>query len=175
MLTDSQVAAIERLNRPVGRIKLHGLGKLVEQILVLQGKEEIKIPEDGYRSVYTPEMLDVPMKKFLAPKYFRPDKRRLTSAVGQVRRRLKGMGTVKPLDLELAFELLLSGKENKSAGLPTMGRKQDDHEALVRARSCWNGKCPPPTSTLKLIDRDPYGEGLQPTLARARWWISIST
>lgn len=131
------------LNRRSGGIELFKLRRLVELVAAQQGKE-IHLPEKAYRSCYRPEMLDEPLKKFLAEKRFTPDHKRLTVAVSRVRRKLKKMGRIDPISVEDSYQLLLSSKGEKSAGLPTMGKKREDTEALSRAEACLKGKCPPP-------------------------------
>lgn len=138
-----QCDRVRDINRKVGPVELYSLRSLVEKVAQSQGRD-LNLPNNGYRSVYEPDMLDEPMKKFLAPKEFHPDRAALTTAVSRVRRKLKGIGLVKPEDLELAHQWLLHTKENNFAGLPTMGKKGEDVGALERARACWNGKCPPP-------------------------------
>lgn len=142
-LTPHQLERIQQINRPVGPIKLYMLARLVADVYEAQGRE-LKLAQDGYRSCYAPEMLDEPMKKFLAPKRFTPDRKRLTAAVSRVRKHLKGLGMNRPLDLDEAYLKVLAAKENKLAGLPTMGSKGEDTEALSRAYACLAGKCPPP-------------------------------
>lgn len=131
-------------NRTSGGIELRFVRRLITDVLKSQGKEDIVIPSEAYRSVYRPEMMDEPMKKFLAPKVFTPDRQRLKSAISRVRRKLKAMGRVTPVTLDDAYLELISTKENNFAGLPTWGRKRDDKDALQRAIQCWRGKCPPP-------------------------------
>lgn len=143
VFSDSQCLGFKDINRKVGPVELKPLRSLVCQVAHEQGRE-INLPVCGYRSVFEPEMLDEPMKKFLSPFRFTPDRDRLTTAVSRVRRKLKGMGVVTPIDLELAHEWLLSAKGDKFAGLPTLGKKGEDVDALARAYACKRGKCPPP-------------------------------
>lgn len=143
VLSDFQCQRVRDINRKVGPVELYRLENLVSHVASLQGRK-INLPENGFRSVFEPAMLDVPMEKFLSPFRFTPDKDRLTTAVNRVRKHLKGMGVVKPVDLEVAFEWLLDSKEQNFAGLPTMGKKGDDSDALARAKACERGKCPPP-------------------------------
>lgn len=131
------------INRTTGGVELYKLRRLVELVAKSQGKE-IVIPEKAYRSCYRAEMLDRPKEKFLAPKLFYPDRKRLTVAVGRVRRKLRKMGKIDPISIGDSYQLLLSNKGDKNAGLPTLGRKQDDEHMLERAIACAKGKCPPP-------------------------------
>lgn len=143
VLNEYQMSRIRDINRKVGPVELFKLEKLVKGVLDAQGRE-IQIPSNGYRSLYEPSMLDAPMEKFLSAKRFQPDKQRLTTAVSRVKAKMRGMGLVEPVSLEEATKWLLQSKENNFAGLPTMGKKGDDLEALERARECERGKCPPP-------------------------------
>lgn len=143
VLSDFQCQRIREINRKVGPVELYSLRNLVSHVAKAQGRD-INLPEDGYRSVFEPSMLDEPKEKFLSDFRFTPDKHRLTSAVGRVRKMLKGLGQVQPLPLDLAYQQVLNAKEENFAGLPTMGKKGDDVDALQRARACERGKCPPP-------------------------------
>lgn len=143
VLNEEQCARVEQINRRVGKIKLYKIARIVAKVAEAQGRE-ISIAENGFRSLYEPSMLDKPMEKFLAPKLFRPDHRRLDTAVQRVRKQLKGMGEVAPVSFEDAYSWLLQSKENNFAGLPTMGKKGEDLGALARAKACARGKCPPP-------------------------------
>lgn len=159
-LNDYQRSRIEQINSKVGPIYLAELADNIKTIALALGKE-ISIPDDGFRSLYEPKMLDVPMEKFMARKGFCPDKARLTAAVSRVRKHLKGLGKIEPVGLDVAYDSLLQTKENNFAGLPTMGKKCDDIDALKRAEQCWRGKCPPPV----VIGH----RGKNTTVARAVW------
>ena len=143
VLSDSQCARINEINRKVGLVELYSLRNLVTNVARSQGRE-LNLPDDGYRSRFEPSMLDEPMKKFLSPFRFTPDRDRLTAAVSRVRRKLKKMGVVNPIPLEESYQWLVTAKENNFAGLPTLGKKGDDADALARAKACARGKCPPP-------------------------------
>lgn len=133
----------KHISRRSGGIELFRVRRLVELVAAQKG-QELHLPEKAYRSCYRPEMLDVPKEKFLAAKRFQPDRKRLNVAVSRVRKKLKKMGQVDPITVRDSYELLLSTKAEKSAGLPTMGKKRDDVHLLERAEACAKGKCPPP-------------------------------
>lgn len=144
VFSEAQMAAIKRINSEVGRVRLYKLERIIKEVAKAQGTNELGLPEDGYRSVYSPQMLDAPLKKFLAPCQFHPDKRRLDRAVRRVKKMFKGLGLCKPLSLDEAYLKLIDTKVENFAGLPTCGKKGEDTEALARAKQCFNGKCPPP-------------------------------
>jgi len=145
VLNSDQISKLEKLNKPVGDVRLHTLAALLSETLRLQDQESLIPPEGKFRSRFDPSMLDIPMEKFLSPIQFHPNSARLRTAINRVRKHLRNMGMVKPLSIEEAFESLRDAKGDRSAGLPTLGRKDEDHDALKRAKQCVAGKCPPPT------------------------------
>jgi hypothetical protein len=67
----------------------------------------------------------------------------LDKAIKRVKKKF-AKKSVKPITLEESYVMLLSDKADHFAGLPTLGKKGDDVDALKRAYMCWRGKCPPP-------------------------------
>jgi len=133
-----------RLHRPVGKIKLYGLTDKVNRALELSGRSE-RVTEGKYRSVYHPDMLTEPLIKFCGTKKFAPSNRgALNEAIRRVKKKF-GKRTANPLTLEQSYHRLLDDKYDHFSGLPLMGRKDEDKDALKRAEQCWRGKCPPPS------------------------------
>lgn len=140
---DLDLERFNQLHRPVGKIELYSLKERVNDALAELGYEE-RVTEAKFRSVYTPEMLVVPLIKFCEGSKFQPrNKRVFRRAVENVRKKLN-KATVRPISLSEAYQLLMMDKADHFAGLPTMGKKADDSQALMRAEQCWEGKCPPP-------------------------------
>lgn len=133
----------KQLHRPVGKIQLHGLTDQVNRALELTKRAE-RVTEGKYRSVYTPEMLTKPLVNFCKGTKFQPRNRKaLDLAVRRVTKKF-AKGITVPWSLEESYHKLLDEKADHFAGLPTLGKKGDDVDALKRAEHCWVGKCPPP-------------------------------
>lgn len=137
------VEKFERIHRSVGKIQLHGLTEKINLAMELTG-ESVRVTEGKYRSMYTKEMLVQPLIKFCTPKRFRPRNRKaLETAIKRVVKKFVKK-KVHVGSLEESYQRLISDKADHFAGLPTLGKKGDDLEALERAKQCWRGKCPPP-------------------------------
>jgi hypothetical protein len=140
---DLDLEKFERIHRPVGKICLYNLKDLVNEAMKLYGFEE-RVTEGKFRSVYEPGMLTAPLVKFCSVKRFAPrHKNLLTKAVKSVEAKF-AKRQVSPMPLSDAYARLMMDKADHFAGLPTLGKKEDDVEALKRAEQCWEGKCPPP-------------------------------
>lgn len=132
-----------QIHRPVGKIQLHKLTDDVNRALELTGRAE-RVTEGKYRSVYTPEMLTEPLVNFCKGSKFQPRNRKaLDLAIKRVTKKFAKKCT-EPWSLEESYHKLLDDKSDHFAGLPTLGKKGDDVDALKRAEQCWVGKCPPP-------------------------------
>lgn len=132
-----------QLHHNVGKIQLHKLTDDVNRALELTGRAE-RVTEGKYRSVYTPDMLTTPLVKFCTGSKFQPrDRKALDLAIKRVRKKFARKKT-EPWTLEESYHRLLDDKSDHFAGLPTLGKKGDDVDALKRAEQCWVGKCPPP-------------------------------
>lgn len=140
---DLDLGKFERLHRPVGKIKLYRLTDQVNEAMELYGYTE-RVSDDKFRSLYTKEMLEVPLEKFCRGTKFQPrNKKVFDRAVKAVAKKFcKGLTT--PISIEESYQLLMQDKSDHFAGLPTLGKKEDDLEAVMRAKQVWHGKCPPP-------------------------------
>lgn len=136
-------AKFSRLHRKVGKIQLYGLTTRVNRALEITGCPE-RVTEGKYRSLYSPEMLTEPLIKFCSPKKFQPrNKKALDLAISRVKKKFS-KGKTQPISLAEAYSKLMFDKADHFAGLPTLGSKAEDEDALYRAEQCWRGKCPPP-------------------------------
>lgn len=132
-----------QIHKPVGGICLYKLRKRVNLALEQAGRSE-RVSENKFRSCYRPEMLVKPLVAFCSGKTFQPrDRRVLGEAIKAVEKKLI-KGKAKRIALKDAYDLLMLEKADHFAGLPTLGKKSDDVDALKRAEQCWSGKCPPP-------------------------------
>jgi len=146
-LSDPEVKLrFNALHRPQGKIKLSLAEKLLRDVAETKGVA-LPIEDDAYRSVYRPEMLDVPMHRFLSQKVWKPKMFKLVTAVERVRKKLH-LADLDPISPEESYQLLLRDKDNRQAGLPFLLKKGEDFGALERARQCLRGKCPPPAVIL---------------------------
>lgn len=146
-IEDLDVNKFAKLHRPVGKIKLYKLTEKVNRALELTGHPE-RVSEGKFRSLYRPDMLVEPLVKFCEGSRFQPrNKKLLTVAANRVAKKFCH-GRTKPLSLDESYQRLISDKADHFAGLPTLGKKGDDAEALKRAEQVWRGKCPPPAVIL---------------------------
>lgn len=119
--------------RPVGEVVLH-------EIIELARTGGIQVPIK-VRSVYRPEMLIKPCRKFESggkmSNYSRKD---LSQAFHRVKRKFRLREKVAPLPLEaVAFD------GSKNSGLPYLTRKEEVYpQTLLRAKRVMNGECLPP-------------------------------
>lgn len=133
----------EQLHRPVGKIKLYGLTKRVNEAMALYGYEE-RVSEDKFRSVFAKDMLTKPLVRFCQGTEFQPrNKKTFDRAVKAVEKKFC-KGITAPISIEESYQRLMQDKSDHFAGLPTLGKKEDDSQAEMRAKQVWDGKCPPP-------------------------------
>lgn len=124
------------VNRTSGALYLGELADMLRQAGVPQ-----EALESNPRSVYRPDMLVGPLEEFFHPPVVAMDDSRYNEALERVRSKFRLNRAVKPISLEAALERM---DHTTNAGLPTLGKKADDTEALSRAKHCLKGKCPPP-------------------------------